>query len=115
MAPAEGVGRDRILRELPRAKGYYSMSVRLTRDEVREAYESFFALGAVAKLCFEPTSSVIQPSGVNSRINKALYRTDMQRIASWRAFATLSLEKQLPVIDFAHRLANRVDLTTVLK
>ncbi len=35
---------NRILKELPRAKGYYSMSVRLTRDEVREAYKSFFAL-----------------------------------------------------------------------
>lgn len=35
---------NRILRELPRAKGYYSMSVQLTRDEVREAYKSFFAL-----------------------------------------------------------------------
>jgi transposase len=32
-----------ILKELPRAKGY-SMSVQLTRDEVREAYKSFFAL-----------------------------------------------------------------------
>ncbi|RDV81184.1 RNA-guided endonuclease InsQ/TnpB family protein [Ammonifex thiophilus] len=35
---------NRILKELPRAKGYYSMSVQLTRDEVREAYRSFFAL-----------------------------------------------------------------------
>lgn len=35
---------NRILKELPRAKGYYSMSVQLTRDEVREAYKSFFAL-----------------------------------------------------------------------
>lgn len=35
---------NRILKELPRTKGYYSMSVQLTRDEVREAYESFFAL-----------------------------------------------------------------------
>jgi transposase len=33
-----------ILKELPRAKGYDSMSVHLTRDEVREAYKSFFAL-----------------------------------------------------------------------
>jgi len=35
---------NRILRELPRAKGYYSMSVQLTRDEVREAYKAFFTL-----------------------------------------------------------------------
>jgi len=35
---------NRVLKELPRAKGYYSMSVQLTRDEVREAYKSFFAL-----------------------------------------------------------------------
>ncbi|WP_369018480.1 transposase [Thermatribacter velox] len=35
---------NRILKELPRAKGYYSVSVQLTRDEVREAYKSFFAL-----------------------------------------------------------------------
>ncbi|ACX51990.1 transposase, IS605 OrfB family [Ammonifex degensii KC4] len=35
---------NRILKELPRAKGYYSMSVQLTREEVREAYKSFFAL-----------------------------------------------------------------------
>ncbi|WP_448516327.1 RNA-guided endonuclease InsQ/TnpB family protein, partial [Pseudothermotoga sp.] len=35
---------NHILKELPRAKGYYSMSVQLTRDEVREAYKSFFAL-----------------------------------------------------------------------
>jgi hypothetical protein len=33
-----------ILKELLRAKGYDSMSVQLTRDEVREAYRSFFAL-----------------------------------------------------------------------
>jgi putative transposase len=33
-----------ILKELPRAKGYYSMSVQLTRDEVIQAYKSFFAL-----------------------------------------------------------------------
>jgi len=35
---------NRILKELPRAKGYYSMSVQLTRDQVREAYKSFFEL-----------------------------------------------------------------------
>jgi putative transposase len=35
---------NRILKELPRAKDYYSMSVQLTREEVREAYKSFFAL-----------------------------------------------------------------------
>ncbi|RKQ88521.1 RNA-guided endonuclease InsQ/TnpB family protein [Brockia lithotrophica] len=35
---------NRILKKLPRAKGYYSMSVQLTRDEVIEAYRSFFAL-----------------------------------------------------------------------
>jgi transposase len=33
-----------ILKELPRAKGYYSMSVQLTRDEVIQSYNSFFAL-----------------------------------------------------------------------
>jgi putative transposase len=33
-----------ILKELPRAKGYYSMSVQLTRDEVIQAYKSFFEL-----------------------------------------------------------------------
>jgi transposase len=33
-----------VLKELPRAKGYDSMSVQLTRDEVREAYRRFFAL-----------------------------------------------------------------------
>ncbi|MGI9951295.1 transposase [Moorellaceae bacterium AZ2] len=35
---------NRILKDLPGAKGYYSMSVQLTRDEVRETYRSFFAL-----------------------------------------------------------------------
>lgn len=35
---------NRILKKLPRAKGYYSMSVLLTRDEVRQAYGAFFAL-----------------------------------------------------------------------
>jgi putative transposase len=35
---------NRILKELPRAKDYYSMSVQLTREEVREAYKAFFAL-----------------------------------------------------------------------
>jgi putative transposase len=35
---------NRILAALPRAKGYYSMSVQLTRDEVRQAWRSFFAL-----------------------------------------------------------------------
>jgi IS605 OrfB family transposase len=35
---------NRILAALPRAKGYYSMSVQLTRDEVRQASRSFFAL-----------------------------------------------------------------------
>jgi transposase len=29
-----------ILKELPRAKNYYSMSVQLTRDEVIQAYKS---------------------------------------------------------------------------
>lgn len=33
-----------ILPTLPRAKGYYSMSARLTRDEVIQAWRSFFAL-----------------------------------------------------------------------
>jgi putative transposase len=33
-----------ILKELPRVKGYYSMSVQLTRDEVIQAYKSFFEL-----------------------------------------------------------------------
>ncbi len=35
---------NRILKELPRAKDYYSMSVQLTREGVREAYKSSFAL-----------------------------------------------------------------------
>jgi putative transposase len=35
---------NRILKELPRAKDYHSMSVQLTREEVREAYKAFFAL-----------------------------------------------------------------------
>ncbi|MBX6378822.1 MAG: transposase, partial [Clostridia bacterium] len=35
---------NRILAVLPRAKGYYSMSAQLTRDEVRQAWRSFFAL-----------------------------------------------------------------------
>jgi putative transposase len=35
---------NRILAALPRAKGYYSLSVQLTRDEVRQAWQSFFAL-----------------------------------------------------------------------
>jgi len=35
---------NRLLKELPRAKDYYSMSVQLTREEVREAYKAFFAL-----------------------------------------------------------------------
>ncbi len=40
---------NRILKELPRAKDYYSMSVQLTREEVREAYKSFFALRSQGK------------------------------------------------------------------
>lgn len=35
---------NRILAALPRAKGYYSMSAQLTRDEVRQAWQSFFSL-----------------------------------------------------------------------
>ncbi len=35
---------NRILAALPRAKSYYSMSVQLTRDEVRQAWQSFFVL-----------------------------------------------------------------------
>lgn len=35
---------NRLLATLPRAKGYYSLSVQLTRDEVRQAWRSFFAL-----------------------------------------------------------------------
>ncbi|MGC9796432.1 transposase [Fervidobacterium riparium] len=35
---------NKILRKLPRANSYYSMSVQLTRDEVRAAYKSFFTL-----------------------------------------------------------------------
>ncbi len=35
---------NRLLAALPRAKGYYSMSAQLTRDEVRQAWQSFFAL-----------------------------------------------------------------------
>ncbi len=35
---------NRILAALPRAKGYYSMSAQLTRDEVIQAWRSFFAL-----------------------------------------------------------------------
>lgn len=35
---------NRILKLLPRAKGYYSLSVQATRDEVIQAYYSFFAL-----------------------------------------------------------------------
>lgn len=35
---------NRILATLPRAKGYYSLSVQLTRDEVRQAWRSFFSL-----------------------------------------------------------------------
>jgi transposase len=30
---------NQILKELPRTKGYYSMSVQLTRDEVIQAYQ----------------------------------------------------------------------------
>lgn len=33
-----------VLKTLPRAKGYYSLSVQATRDEVIQAYSSFFAL-----------------------------------------------------------------------
>jgi transposase len=33
-----------ILKELPRTKGYYSMSVQLTRDEVIQSYKSFLEL-----------------------------------------------------------------------
>ncbi|MEW6229295.1 MAG: RNA-guided endonuclease TnpB family protein, partial [Bacillota bacterium] len=33
-----------ILKTLPRAKAYYSLSVRATRDKVIQAYRSFFAL-----------------------------------------------------------------------
>ncbi len=35
---------NRILKKLPRAKDYYSLSVQLTRDEVISAYRTFFAL-----------------------------------------------------------------------
>jgi len=35
---------NRILAALPRAKGYYSLSAQLTRDEVIQAWRSFFAL-----------------------------------------------------------------------
>jgi len=35
---------NRIPKELPRAKEYHSMSVQLTREEVRKAYKAFFAL-----------------------------------------------------------------------
>jgi putative transposase len=35
---------NRMLATLPRAKGYYSLSAQLTRDEVRQAWRSFFAL-----------------------------------------------------------------------
>lgn len=35
---------NRVLKGLPRARDYYSMSAQLTRDEVREAYKAFFAL-----------------------------------------------------------------------
>ncbi len=35
---------NRILATLPRAKGYYSASAQLTRDEVRQAWLAFFAL-----------------------------------------------------------------------
>ncbi|WP_200901042.1 RNA-guided endonuclease InsQ/TnpB family protein [Thermincola ferriacetica] len=35
---------NRIIKELPQAKGYYSLSVRMTCLEVMEAYRSFFAL-----------------------------------------------------------------------
>jgi transposase len=35
---------NRILKELPGTKGYYSMSVQLTRDEVIQAYKSFLEL-----------------------------------------------------------------------
>ena len=35
---------NRILKELPRAQGYYSLSVRATRDEVIGAYRSYFEL-----------------------------------------------------------------------
>jgi putative transposase len=33
-----------ILKTLPRAKAYYSLSVQATRDEVLRAYQSYFAL-----------------------------------------------------------------------
>lgn len=35
---------NRLLKMLPRAKGYYSLSAQATRDEVIQAYQSFFAL-----------------------------------------------------------------------
>ena len=35
---------NRILKELPRAKGYYSQSVQATRDDMIGAYRSYFAL-----------------------------------------------------------------------
>ncbi len=60
---------NRLLKELPRARGYYSLSVQLTRDEVLEAYKSFFALrkkgltqheapGFRRKDCFSPLKYV---------------------------------------------------------
>lgn len=38
-----------VLKTLPRAKGYYSLSVQATRDEVIQAYNSFFALRAAGR------------------------------------------------------------------
>ncbi|MCL5046500.1 MAG: transposase [Actinobacteria bacterium] len=38
-----------ILKTLPRAKAYYSLSVQATRDEVIQAYSSFFALRAAGR------------------------------------------------------------------
>lgn len=35
---------NKILKQLPRTKSYYSLSVQATRDEVLGAYQSYFAL-----------------------------------------------------------------------
>jgi transposase len=38
-----------ILKTLPKAKEYYSLSVQATRDEVIQAYRSFFAVRKIEK------------------------------------------------------------------
>jgi len=68
---------NRVLKELPRAKDYYSMSVQLTREEVREAYKSFFALRDVdgPPNIYERAFQVSPVKGSGGRVARPVVRS----------------------------------------